>query len=271
MRDGLGGLSVSRPPDVLLVLAKAPVAGLAKTRLCPPASPSEAATIAAAALLDTLDAVAAVPGTHVMVAWTGELADAECAEELRRSLAGTEVFEQCDGPLGRRIAEAHAEVARRAPGSAVLQIGMDTPQLDADALTAALAPLRRTDTAGGSEPTDHSKRMAGSEPVDGSEPTGRSEPVDAVLGPALDGGWWALGLRDPRRAAAIADVPMSLPDTGELTHRALLAAGLSVQTLAEVRDVDDVGDAHIVAVEAPDGRFAARVHALLGLPTGDPC
>jgi glycosyltransferase A (GT-A) superfamily protein (DUF2064 family) len=242
---------VSRPPDVLLVLAKAPVAGLAKTRLCPPASPSDAAAIAAAALLDTLDTVAKVPGTRIMVAWTGELGDAECADQLRSSLAGTEMFEQCDGTLGRRIAEAHAEVARRAPGSAVLQIGMDTPQLDADALTAALAPLRRAHTAGGS--------------------TDGIELADAVLGPALDGGWWALGLRDPRRAAVVADVPMSRPDTRELTLRALHASGLRVEALAAVRDVDDAADAHIVAAAAPHGRFAAQVHARLWLPTGGPC
>ena len=223
---------------MLLVLAKSPVAGLAKTRLCPPASPSDAASIAAAALLDTLDAVAAVPGARVMVAWTGELADAECSDELGEALAGTEMFEQCDGSLGRRIAEAHLEVARRTPGSAVLQIGTDTPQLDAGALAAALIPLRR---------------------------------VDAVLGPALDGGWWALGLRDPRRAAVLADVPMSRPDTGELTRRALLATGLRIEMLAQVRDVDDATDAHIVAADAPLGRFAAQVRGRLRLPAGGPC
>ncbi|MGW5673164.1 glycosyltransferase, partial [Micromonospora sp. NPDC003776] len=47
---------------VLLVMAKAPVAGAVKTRLCPPATAAQAARIAAAALRDTLDAVAATPG-----------------------------------------------------------------------------------------------------------------------------------------------------------------------------------------------------------------
>lgn len=233
---------MSSPPAVLLVLAKSPVAGLAKTRLCPPASPSDAAAIAAAALLDTLDAVAAVPGARVMVAWTGEPADAERGDEVRRALARTETFDQSPGTLGRRISEAHAEVARRAPGSAVLQIGMDTPQLDAETLTTALALLRHADGT-----------------------------VDAVLGPAVDGGWWALGLRDPRRAAAVADVPMSRPDTGELTRRALLAAGLDIGMLPRLRDVDDATDARIVAAEAPHGRFAAEVHARLRLTAGGPC
>ena len=60
-------------PFVLLVVAKAPVPGLAKTRLCPPATPAQAAEIAAAALLDTLDAVYAVPGALPAVALTGDL------------------------------------------------------------------------------------------------------------------------------------------------------------------------------------------------------
>lgn len=47
---------------VLLVVAKAPVPGAVKTRLCPPATAAQAARIAAAALRDTLDAVRATPG-----------------------------------------------------------------------------------------------------------------------------------------------------------------------------------------------------------------
>ncbi len=233
---------VSRPPDVLLVLAKAPVAGLAKTRLCPPATPTDAARIAAAALLDTLDNAAAVADARVLVAWTGALADAENADELALALAATELFAQCEGELGRRIAAAHAEAARRAPGSAVLQIGMDTPQQDARVLAEALHQLHRTDGA-----------------------------PDAVLGPAVDGGWWALGLRDPRRAAVLADVPMSRPDTGELTRRALRAAGLTVAALPEARDVDTAVDAQVVAAVAPHSRFAAEVRVRLGLQTGSSC
>jgi len=43
----------------LLVLAKTPAPGRVKTRLCPPYTPEQAARIAAAALADTLDSVAA--------------------------------------------------------------------------------------------------------------------------------------------------------------------------------------------------------------------
>jgi glycosyltransferase A (GT-A) superfamily protein (DUF2064 family) len=235
----------------VLVLAKAPVAGQAKTRLCPPATPADAARIAAAALLDTLDNAAGVAHARVMVAWTGELADAEAGDELARALADTEVFPQCAGELGQRIAAAHLEVARRAPGSAVLQIGMDTPQIDAGALTAALARL-------------HGRSAAG-----GPAAPGAGRP-DAVLGPALDGGWWALGLHDPARASVLADVSMSRPDTGTLTWQALSTSGLTVEALPEARDVDTAADAQVVAAEAGHGRFAAEVRTRLGLLTGGP-
>src|SRR5882757_4782758 len=97
------GQRSGRPRSVLLVLAKAPVAGRAKTRLCPPATPRDAARIAAAALLDTLDAVCAVPSAVPVVAWTGELATAESRPELTRALRRVTRIEQRGETLGERI------------------------------------------------------------------------------------------------------------------------------------------------------------------------
>jgi len=111
--------------------------------------------------------------------------------------------------------------ARGWPGEPVLQIGMDTPQVTPALLTGAAAQL-----------TD----------------------VDAVLGRATDGGWWALGLRDPRAAEVLRRVPMSQADTGDLTYVAL--ARLRVGHLPILSDVDTMADAHRVAAQAPHGRFA---------------
>ena len=57
------------PDDVTLaVIAKAPVPGRVKTRLCPPCTHEQAAAIAEAALRDTLDALrAARAGRHAVV------------------------------------------------------------------------------------------------------------------------------------------------------------------------------------------------------------
>src|SRR2546427_100221 len=70
---------------------------------------------------------------------------------------------------------------------------------------------------------------------------------DAVLGPAADGGWWALGLREPSHAGALVGVPMSTEDTGARTLEALRGRGLRIGLLPELRDVDTADDAHAVA------------------------
>jgi glycosyltransferase A (GT-A) superfamily protein (DUF2064 family) len=220
---------------VLLVIAKAPVAGLAKTRLCPPATPRQAAAIAAAALLDTVEAVRAVPGVTPVLAHTGWLARAERAAEIERALAGWRLLPQRGAGLAERLAYAHADVATLCPDRPVLQIGMDTPQVSPAVLFAA---ARRLDD------------------------------VDAVLGAALDGGWWALGLRDPGYAEALRGVPMSTPDTGRLTHRALVSRRLRIAALPTLSDVDTWDDAVAVAERFPDGRFAAAVATVSGTLAG---
>jgi uncharacterized protein len=216
------------PPAAVIVLAKAPEPGRVKTRLCPPATPVEAADLAAAALLDTLDAVVGVPGVEPVVAFTGQVARAARAAELTALLRAVRVLSQRGVSLGLRIAAAHADTGSLLPGRPTLQIGMDTPQVDAALLAASLDRLRAPDT-------------------------------DAVLGPAADGGWWALGLRDPLAAVLVADVPTSRDDTGERTLRALRHAGLRVGLLPELTDVDTAADAITVARAAPDGRFAAAL------------
>jgi hypothetical protein len=208
---------------LLLVVAKAPVAGLAKTRLAASVGSRTAARLAAAALLDTVDSALAVPGATVVCALTGDLAAAEHAGELADVLRDCVVFAQRGVDFADRLANAHADVAACFPGAPVLQVGMDTPQVRAPMLTAALTRLAET---------------------------------DAVLGPAGDGGWWALGLRRPADAHVLRGVPMSRPDTGARTAAALRAIGLRVGRLPVVSDVDTWADAVVVAEQAPSTRFA---------------
>lgn len=223
-----------------IVLAKAPVPGRVKTRLCPPATAEQAATLAAAALLDTLDAVRAMPGARPVVSFTGERSDAVHADELHAVLDRVDVVEQRGDALGERIAAAHADAAALHPDLPTLQVAMDTPQASAELLGECAATLL---TAGN----------------------------DAVLGPATDGGWWILGLRDPRHAALLADVPMSCDDTGARTLSALRAAGLQVATVAELTDVDTLAEAVEVAALVPGSRFAAAVDACASaLTAGSP-
>ncbi|MGI5219616.1 TIGR04282 family arsenosugar biosynthesis glycosyltransferase [Nocardia sp. CA-290969] len=214
-------------PVTVLIVAKAPVPGFAKTRMSPPLTPVQAARLAAAALLDTLDAVRACPAATRMVAFTGDLAGAEYGGEIGGALADFEVVRQRGSGFGVRLANAHSDAARA--GLPVLQIGMDTPQAGPRLLTDAARSL-----------------AAGAE---------------ALLGPAADGGWWALGLSDPRAARLLTDVPMSTGRTGAVTRKALQDHGYRVETLPTLADVDYYADALRVAADCT-GRFAAEVRVL---------
>lgn len=109
-------------------MAKAPVAGRAKTRLCPPLSPAQAATLAAAALADTLQAVAWTPAPRRIVALDG--APGAWLPE------GFEVIAQRGATLGERLACTVRDV-----GEPLLLLGMDTPQLTRARLCDALERL----------------------------------------------------------------------------------------------------------------------------------
>jgi uncharacterized protein len=202
--------------STLLVLAKAPVPGRVKTRLCPPCTPDEAAGLAAAALADTLAAAA------------------RSRRATRRVLvldgpggpwipAGFEVVSQAGGGLAERLAAAFAGA-----GGPAFLVGMDTPQVTPALLDAGLAALER---------------------------------ADAALGPALDGGYWGIGLRRPQPGAFEA-VPMSTPATGSRQRARLAQLGLRTALLPPLRDVDTIADAELVAGQAPTSRFA---RALWGL------
>jgi rSAM/selenodomain-associated transferase 1 len=198
----------------LAVIAKAPVPGRVKTRLCPPCTPERAAALAEAALRDTLAAMAATPAARHVVVLDGDPgAWLPC---------GFDVLAQRGRGLDERLACAFADLG----GPAVI-VGMDTPQVTPGLLACALAAL---------------------------------EEADAALGPALDGGYWAIGLRRPDRRALLG-VPMSMPSTGDRQRARLRELGLTVAELPPLRDVDAIEDARAVARLAPGTSFAAALAA----------
>ena len=151
-------------PDALaaqvIVIAKEPVPGRVKTRLTPPCTPYDAASLAAAALADTLAVAVAAPVTRRVLALAGTPGD--------WLPAGFDVIAQRGGGLDERLAAAFADTHARLPLPMVL-IGMDTPQVTPGLLAEAAQSL-----------------------VSGE--------ADAVFGPAADGGFWLLGLRRPDRS-----------------------------------------------------------------------
>jgi rSAM/selenodomain-associated transferase 1 len=139
---------------------------------------------------------------------------------------GFEVVPQRGRGLDERLAHAFADV-----GGPALLIGMDTPQVTPRDLADALARLAEPD-------------------------------ADAVLGAAPDGGYWAIGLREPDPRAFLG-VPMSTALTCQAQRARLARLGRRVRELPALRDVDLIADAHAVAALAPGGRFA-RALALTG-------
>jgi len=139
---------------------------------------------------------------------------------------GFTVVPQAAGGLDARLAAAFGGCT----GPALL-VGMDTPQLTAGLLAPALA-------------------------------ADAWSACDAYLGPALDGGFWALGLSRPD-PELLRGVPMSTPHTGAAQHRRLREAGLRVRELPPLRDVDTPADVpEVAAATAPGSRFAATAHRL---------
>ena len=205
-------------------MAKSPVAGKVKTRLCPPCTPAEAAAVAEAALADTLDAVRQCGADRRIVALDGEPGP--------WLPPGFEVIQQRGDGLAARLTNAWS-----ATGGGGIQIGMDTPQIGPTRLDELLAML------------------------DTPAARSRSRPP-AVLGPARDGGWWTIGWMNADPAAVFADIPTSTGHTGDLQLNRLRRLGFDVAVAPVERDIDTFGDLAEVVRQAPSGRTAAVARRL---------
>jgi uncharacterized protein len=201
----------------LLVIAKEPRPGWAKTRLTPPCTPAQAAALARASLLDTLEVVASTPAARRVLVFDGDSSGL--------TPTGFDVIDQRGAGLGDRLAAAFHDV-----GAPALLIGMDTPQITCEILRDATGALA-------------------------------DEGVDAVLGPALDGGYWTVGFSRPA-PGAFTGVPMSRPDTCAAQRVRLGALGLRIHEPTILRDLDTFDDAQALPHEAPHTRFARAFAAI---------
>jgi rSAM/selenodomain-associated transferase 1 len=210
MRESVENGAVS-----IIIMAKAPVPGRVKSRLCPPCTPEQAALLAEAALRDTVETAGAVPGTRTVVSLDGPAGS--------WLLPGVLVVPQRGEELAERLSAAFDDV-----GGPAIAIGMDTPQVAPALLARALHMLAQ---------------------------------ADAVLGPADDGGYWAIGLQGPD-ARAFRDIPMSTSSTAAVQRARLDELGLRCGLLPVMRDVDTFADVVAVAAEAPGSHFAGAVRLL---------
>lgn len=197
----------------LIIFGKAPIPGQVKTRLCPPLTPDEAATLHGSLVLDVversrglakLDRVfACAPSRdHVFFKVLGE----------RHGLA---LIDQVGDDLGSRMDRAFRDVFAMGY-QRILLVGTDVPALQASSLTQALGLLH-----------NH----------------------DVVLGPALDGGYYLIGLKQPV-PGLFADIPWSTDRVCAATTSKAEALGLKTALLPPCRDLDTIDDLLALAKEA---------------------
>lgn len=204
-------------PHVIL-FAKAPLPGFAKTRLIPALGKTGASTLARRLLDHAIsEAVAAFPGAVELCVTPGPEDAAWASQGIR--CPDLSWSAQGDGDLGARMARA----AKRAlaGGEPVLLIGSDCPALDRHAL---------------------------------GEAARRLENADAVMVPALDGGYVLLGLRryDP---SLFYEIAWSTETVARVTAERCAKLGWRLDRMAPLPDIDDPSDlAHVPEQFLPVGR-----------------
>lgn len=210
----------------LVIFAKAPIPGQVKTRLCPPLTPDEAATLHGTFVLDVLersgDAQRRAP-----VAFDRHLCCAPSADHVYFKILGARhgvgLDTQTGEDLGARMRRACEAFFARGYRR-VLILGTDIPTLSPRLLNEAVAQL-----------DDH----------------------DVVLGPAPDGGYYLIGLTRPV-PELFRDIPWSTSDVLPVTQRIAAGLNLRVALLPPQRDIDRFDDLQALIEEAGLGARGSR-------------
>jgi hypothetical protein len=210
----------------LAVMARAPSDGRGKTRLLKALGVDDGTELRRAILLDTLDVVQRVSGAEHVLVFAPESARAEIAR-----LAGREfrLLAQRGGDLGERLDHAFEDLFALGY-SAVTIIGSDLPTLPAEQVKMGIDALR-----------------LGGDPL--------------VLGPALDGGYYLIGLR-MNHPEIFQAIPWSTGRVLAATLSAAEARRLSVTLIPPWYDVDSVDDLRRILEPSTGGALRPRrVHA----------
>ncbi len=203
--DHPGKARMSGSRAAVLVFVRAPEAGLVKTRLAAEIGP-EAALRVYKMLAE--QAVAAASGAGIDTAVRVHFTPADAERAVREWLGDGPVYlPQAPGDLGDRLRNAFRE-AFRAGHERVVVIGSDLPAMHAELLRHAFRML-----------DEHT----------------------AVLGPARDGGYYLLGLREPC-PQLFTGIPWSTERVLEHTLERLRSAGAAPVLLETLTDVDHADD-----------------------------
>lgn len=211
------------PRAALVVFAKAPIPGQVKTRLCPPLTPGEAATLHGSFVLDTLERTKAAVAKlklpldrYLACAPSSTLVFFKIMEERQ----GVKLLDQVGDDLGARMNQAFETIFANGH-QRVLIVGTDVPALPLDHYKQALTLL---------------------------------ETNDLVLGPALDGGYFLIGLKQTA-PDLFTEIPWSTDRVLALTQEKAANLGLKTALLPPWRDVDTIEDLQaLIEASATDAK-----------------
>jgi rSAM/selenodomain-associated transferase 1 len=185
-------------PVAVAVLAKAPIAGFAKTRLIPVLG-ARGAAVLQERLVERAVETACAAAIGPVTLWTTPDESHPVFQSIGAHL-GITLARQADGDLGARMLAAIT-----AANTCVLLIGSDCPALTLDHLRAAADVLR--------------------------------DRAPAVVIPAEDGGYALIGVRTPD-PALFSDMPWGTPFVMNETRRRLRTLGLTWREPVTLWDVD---------------------------------
>lgn len=189
----------------MAIMAKAPMAGEVKTRLCPPLSPLEASELYQCFLLDKIAQLRAIASARPVIAFTPEGGRGV----FERMAPGFELIAQRGPDLGSRLLNVLSTLLANGYQRAVA-IDSDTPTLPSEFLLQAIDVV--------------------------ADPA-----IDLVLGPTDDGGYYLIGMSRPW-PVLFHNMPWSTADVLPETIRRAEATGLRVSCLPLWFDVDVPGD-----------------------------
>ena len=223
------------PHAALVIFAKAPIPGEVNTRLCPPLTPDEAATLHGSFVLDMLERTKLAIAT-LQLSFHRFLACAPSSElvffKIMEERQGVRLLDQVGENLGQRMHRTFVDLFAKGYTHVII-MGTDVPTLPLSVYQEAFTMLGRS---------------------------------DVVLGPALDGGYYLIGLKQPAEQL-FTGVPWSTDQVLAVTQQQANALGLSVELTTAWRDVDTIEDLQSLITECREDNKKPKQDRIFSMRT----
>lgn len=200
----------------IIIFAKAPQAGLAKTRLIPALGPQGAARLAEKMLFHAVQQAMGTGFEHIELCVTPDTQHRAFQTLAQQYHERLHFSHQSQGDLGQRMFTALTRTLRQ--HAHTLLMGTDAPALTAERLRKAAQVLTTN---------------------------------DACFVPATDGGYTLAGFKTPHERL-FTDMPWSTPNVMAMTRERLHTLGCAWHELPPINDIDEACDlVHVPAQWLP--------------------